>query len=529
MPRPHQTTVGKDGSPSTAKTGRAAHRGVVDAPVIASLPIGRSSQPREYPRYSLTIPVLLQLHDGREIVGTTQDFGSGGFRAALNCPLEISTPLTLTCALAEVCYLTLAGQVVTCDPAVDQSDPCVVSVKFSAVRDWEVQILESAVQALTEDASTVAKSLLTIGIAKDTMALEAGDWYARMPELKKETPHPVRQSCVHASKIIGWGAYLPPNKVTNEDVNEFLRVEGEKTRFGDVIGTVTGIRSRRYASSRYYPSDLAAEASKIALKNAGVDPKDLEVIISCGVTRDVEEPATAYIIQEKLGAKNAYCFDLANACNGFLSALDVLDSFIASGRCELGLVAVGDTLSQFVTWAPHSKKDLHRSSMGYTFGDGGGAAVVQRVSADDHRGMRARWFLSDGACWKVAVIPLMNVDTDKRLFKSNGMLIERIASYYIPIGIRETLKALQWDVDDIDVVIPHQVGLHVVTEILYKGFGIPPEKVAWPFPECGNVGAASMPVAVYSALQEGRLKQGDRVLFVGGSGGFGAGIMGLVF
>ncbi|MES4784481.1 MAG: ketoacyl-ACP synthase III, partial [Nitrospiraceae bacterium] len=87
------------------------------------------------------------------------------------------------------------------------------------------------------------------------------------------------------------------------------------------------------------------------------------MIISCGVARDVEEPATAYIIQEKLGAYNAYCFDLANACNGFISAMDVLDSFIASGRCELGLVAVGDILSQYVTWNTSSKRDLHLSSM----------------------------------------------------------------------------------------------------------------------------------------------------------------------
>src|SRR2546422_4334523 len=157
-----------------------------------------------------------------------------------------------------------------------------------------------------------------------------------------------------------------------------------------------------------FRSDLAVEASLIAFKNAGIDPKDVEVIISCGIARDVEEPATANIIQEKLGAHNAYCFDLANACNGFVSAIDVLDSFIASGRCEIGLVTGGEVISQYVNWDPETRDELRLSTMGYTLGDGGGAAVLTRVTAGDQRGLKASWFLSDSSYWRAAVVPLMN-------------------------------------------------------------------------------------------------------------------------
>ena len=486
---------------------------------------GLTQKARKYDRELLRIPVSLQLQD-KTFSGFSHDFCPAGLRIILPTALKAGTPLALQCTFGEVCYLNLSAQVVFCLPANGASEAVFfLGIKFSAIRDWEEKILGSAIQELKHGGVQLEKSLLTVHVTEDTIALDAADWYAQTKATLEQSPRTIRRSSIHASKIIGWGSYLPPNEITNQGISTMLNVDGGKTNWGDVVGSLTGIKSRRYAGSRVYPSDLAVEASIIALRNAGIEPKDLEVIISCGISRDMEEPATAYIIQEKLGAHNAYCFDLANACNGFLSAVDVLDSFIASGRCEVGLVAVGDVLSQYVNWDVKSKKDLKLSSMGYTLGDGGGAAVLQRSQEGDERGIRARWFLSDGTYWKVAVVPL--IDASKRLFKSNAAGIERIASKYIPIGIEEVLKELRWTIDDIHLVIPHQVGIHVVRQILYKRFGIPEEKVSWPFPKYGNVGAASMPIAVCEALQQGRIGHGDKVLFVGGSGGFGAAVMGL--
>lgn len=486
---------------------------------------GFTQRARMYDRELLRIPISLQLQN-KTFSGYSYDFSPAGLGIILQTALEAGTPLALQCTFGEVCYLNLSAQVVFCQPANGASENFfLLGIKFSAIRDWEEKILGSAIQELKHGGVQLEKSLLTVHVTEDTIALDAAEWYLQTKDTLAESPRTIRRSWIHASKIIGWGSYLPPNEITNHDISTMLKVNGVKTNFGDVVGSLTGIKSRRYASSRIYPSDLAVEASIIALRNAGIDPKDLEVIISCGIARDTEEPATSYIIQEKLGAHNAYCFDISNACNGFLSAIDILDSFIASGRCEIGLVAVGEVLSQYVTWDAKSKKDLKLSSMGYTLGDGGGAAVLQRVQEGDERGIRARWFLSDGTYWKVAVVPL--IDASKRLFKSNAAGIERIASKYLPLGIEEVLKELQWTIDDIRLVIPHQVGIHVVRQILYKRFGIPAEKVSWPFPKYGNVGAASMPIAVCEALQEGRIGHGDKVLFVGGSGGFGAAIMGV--
>lgn len=487
-----------------------------------------SSQARQYERESFKIPVRLKI-EKKEISGYTHDISPGGLLIYSDAILSPGTPMTLQFSFGDICYLNISGQIVFCRLAgSNETQIYAVGLKFVAIREWEQKILDSAVKELRQRAiiQTQEKTLLTILVSKDVLALETKDFYIQTRRTEVERQWPTRQSCTHASRIIGLGSYLPPNKITNQDLNLMLNVNGSKKKFGDVIGNLTGIKTRRYAGSNIYPSDLAVEASLIALKNAGVDPKDLEVVISCGVARDVEEPATAYIIQEKLGAYNAYCFDLANACNGFISAIDVLDSFIASGRCEVGLVAAGDVLSQYITWAAKSKEDLHMSSMSYTLSDGGGAAVLQRVKDGEEQGIRARWFLSDGSYWKVAVVPLM--DTDRRYFKSNAANIEDAALKHVPTGVEEVMNMLNWNLNDIKLIIPHQVSLPIIENLFYERLGIPPEKIYWSFPRHGNVGAASMPVALCEALNEGRVQEGDKILFVGGSGGFGAGVLGLI-
>ncbi len=489
-------------------------------------PEGHEKVVRKYDRELLRIPVRLQLQD-KSVSGFSQDFSPAGVRIILQTALEAGTPLALQCTFGEVCYLNLSAQVVFCQLVNRASEnDFSLGIKFSAIRDWEEKILGSAIQELKHGGAQLEKSLLAVHLTEDTMALKASDWYAQTKATSVQTPRTIRRSCIHSSKIIGWGSYLPPAEITNKHINSFLNVKGKQTRYGEVVGNLTGIQSRRYAASEIYPSDLAVKASLIAFKNAGIDPKDVEVIISCGIARDVEEPATANIIQEKLGAHNAYCFDLANACNGFVSAIDVLDSFISSGRCEIGLVTGGEVISQYINWDPETRDELRLSTMGYTLGDGGGAAVLTRVTAGEQRGLKASWFLSDSSYWRAAVVPLMN--SSKRLFMSNGVEIERAALEYVPTGVEETMRMLEWDVDDIDLIIPHQVASHIIENLFYKTLHMPPEKVYWSFPRHGNIGAASIPVALCEALNEGRAKIGDKVLLVGGSGGFGVGVIGLV-
>ena len=481
---------------------------------------------RQSPRILAGIPVKLAL--GQQVFDLcTLNVGIGGMQFETPSELTANTSLSIQWHFNGNIRHDIAGRVVSCVSFKKGAESLfAVSVTFTALREWEQKLLLSTLQALREDHTSADHFLVTIRNSEDTLAVEVLEWYARMLHPVEDRPPSVRKSCLHSSKITGWGAHLPPNTITNQDINSILRLNGKPTRFGNVVGELSGIQSRRYASSKTYPSDLAVEASRMAMSNAGVAPKDIEVIISCGVSRDVEEPATACIIQQKLGAHNAYVFDLSNACNGFISGIDVLDSFIGSGRCEVGLVVVGEVISQFVTWDPTSKKDLHMSAMSYTLGDGGGAVVMQRAQPREQQGILARWFLSDSSYWRIAVVPL--IDAEKRRFKSNAAEIERAAMRHVPSGVRAVMDMLKWSFDDIDLIVPHQVSIPIIENLFFKELGAPRDKVFWSFPNHGNVGAASMPVAYCQAQAEGRLKPGDKVLLVGGSGGFGAGVIGLI-
>lgn len=483
---------------------------------------------RRHERLNFLIPICLKLGD-KEVQGHTGNISQDGLLLVCNTIVEVGTPLTLQFSFGkDFCYMNISGQVVFSAPMSNGSQgQQAVGIKFSGIRDWEQKVLISAVQELNQNFAIRENSLLSVGVREDDLAIEAARFHIEKTRTLLESRTAVRQSCMHASKIAGWGAYLPPLQITSADITDKLNESGYKN-VGAVIEAMTGIKSRRYAGPEIYPSDLAAAASLQALESAGLDAKDVDAIIFCGVSRDFDEPATANIVQEKIGAKNSYVFDLSNACNGFMSSLDVADAFIASGRYENVLVAAGELISPYIDWEPKSREDLKLSSMGYTLGDAGGAAVLTRVSNDDQSGIRARWFLSDGEQWRVAIIPPMTKNGTRFKFKSDGAAIERVALKHVPSGVEAVLEMLEWDVKDIGLIVPHQVASPVTENILYKQLGVPPERVIWTFPKYGNNGAASMPVAMNEALRQGMVQEGGKVLFIGGSGGFGAGVIALI-
>lgn len=494
-----------------------------------SLEAARISQPavdlRRATRTAIRIPIALSW-DGQSFDLHLDNFSAGGLRISSPVALASKTPLVARWRLKEDGCHDIAVKVIYCTR--DEEAPQgrhTIGLGFVGQRGWEIKKLAWFAEQLESDPDLRLSSTIELAPAPTALALGQKKFYSRIKLPAFSELGTLRTGTTHAAKIAGWGSFVPPNTISNDDVNTILKVKGASTEFAGIVGRLTGIRNRRYAGSAMLPSDLAAEASRRALDQAGIDPKDLDIIISGGVARDVEEPATAYIIQEKLGADRAYCFDLVNACNGFISALDVVDAFIATGRCRNGLVAVGDILSQYITWDTLSPNDLHMSSMGYTFGDAGGAAVLTRRAEHDRQGIHGSWFLSDGSYWKVAVIPL--IDQKARFFKSNAANIEKAALEHVPGGVEEVMKFLNWTMDDVKLVIPHQVSFQIIEDLFYKRLGMPPEKIFWSFPEHGNVGAASMPVALCYAMQAGRVSPGDKILLVGGSGGFGAGVLGL--
>ena len=260
-----------------------------------------------------------------------------------------------------------------------------------------------------------------------------------------------------------------------------------------------------------------------------MDPADLDVIIFFGISRDFDEPATANVVQEKIGAKNAYVFDMANACNGFVTAVDTLDSMIASGRCENGIVVTGELVSPYIDWSPKTRKDLKLSVFGYTIGDAGGAAVLSRAHLGDERGIRARWFSSEGSYWRLALAgSLEGANENNKFFRAHGQALEEASIKFMPQGFREIRELLGWKMDDIDLVIPHQIPTSIVQNLYHKSLGIPYDKLYWTFPRFGNIATASMPVAVCDAIKEGKAKSNQKVVLIGGGAGFTTGILGLV-
>jgi len=334
-----------------------------------------------------------------------------------------------------------------------------------------------------------------------------------------------------ASYIAGIGSFLPERVVSSREIEERLGFR-EKLRLP--LGTLerlTGIRERRHVDPGVGPSDLSAQAGKRALADAGLAPRDVEVLIFAACSHDVGEPATANIVQEKLGAANAQVFDVKNACNSFLNALNVLDAFIATGRCRVGLVVSGEVNSCYVDWEVAHREDLERKLAGLTLGDGAGAAVVLPVNGDGRR-LVASEFLSRGTEWRLAVVEgcgsLHTREMDKTFLYSDSAEIQRLALLECPPQMRRVLSESGWAPEDVDLVVPHQVTVDIARKVAEQ-VGVPYERWVITVDRYGNTAAASIPIALCEARNQGRLKPGSKVLLAGGASGFSAGAITLVW
>src|SRR5437899_646759 len=214
-------------------------------------PAGHEKVVRKYDRELLRIPVRLQLQD-KSVSGFSQDFSPAGVRIILQTALKTGTPLALQCTFGELCYLNFSAQVVFCQPVNRASkNDFSLGIKFSAIRDWEEKILGSAIQELKHGGAQLEKSLLTVHLTEDTMALKASDWYAQTKATSVQTPRTIRRSCIHSSKIIGRGSYLPRAEIPNNHINSFLNVNSKPTHYGEVVGNINSIQSRRMQPQKF--------------------------------------------------------------------------------------------------------------------------------------------------------------------------------------------------------------------------------------------------------------------------------------
>jgi acyl-CoA:acyl-CoA alkyltransferase len=331
--------------------------------------------------------------------------------------------------------------------------------------------------------------------------------------------------------ITGTGRYLPDEIWTSEMVE--ARVDRHSEGWSipkDIIRMATGVSERRYAADGVTSSELAARAGRQALDVAGLEPSAIDVVIFASASQDVAEPATANILQASLACDRAAVMDVKNACNSFLNGLDVAQSFIETGRAERVLVAAGERLSPTIKWTIADNADLGVRLAALTLGDAGAACVVE-ATPDRDRGLLRGVFESDGRHWGLSTVlgggSLYGADPERMFFECRSSKLQRLAVDRVPALVGDALMKLDWAVDDVALVIPHQVSRSVIERIASL-LGFPFERCMVTLDRFGNTAAASIPLALDVALEEGRAVAGDKVLLVGGAAGFSAAVIPLV-
>lgn len=318
--------------------------------------------------------------------------------------------------------------------------------------------------------------------------------------------------------IIGTGSYIPETVYTNEYLETIVPTSAKW------IEENLGIKERRIALPNQTTSDLAAEAGKKAIENAGLKPDDIELIIVATATPDRLAPSTAAIVQDKLKAYNSVAFDLAAVCSGFLFGISTASQFIATGVYNNALVIGADTFSKIIDW---SRRDC------VFFGDGAGAAVLSNTETDG--GFLAFRLYTDGrGKWNFTIpgggseFPLSyeNVDAGYRYFQMNGRAVYETGVKVLPKAIFQVLKDTGLSIDDIDYMIPHQPSIKILKDTA-EIIGLPFEKVMINMDKYANTSGGTIPILLDEVNCAGKLIPGTVVLFaaVGSGWTYGASII----
>lgn len=313
------------------------------------------------------------------------------------------------------------------------------------------------------------------------------------------------------AKVIATGSYLPDKVLTNHDLEKLVDTSD------DWIIERTGIRERRMASGKQATSDLAYEASKAALKSAGLKARDIDLIIVATVTGDMPLPSTACILQDKLDANKAAAFDINAACSGFVYALSAADGYIKSGNCRRVLVVGAEMLSKFTDWEDRATCIL--------FGDGAGAVILEATEGDS--GIVSTKIRSDGSLWDLLHIPgggskhppsKDSVKHRLHYIKMKGNETFKVAVRTLESLVVETLKENKLKPSQISLLIPHQANLRII-KATAKRLNLPMERVVVNLEKYGNTSAASVPIALDDAVRAGRVRNGEYILLEAFGGG----------
>lgn len=328
--------------------------------------------------------------------------------------------------------------------------------------------------------------------------------------------------------IAGVGSWVPEEVVTCEDVErritEASRAHGFVPRPGIVLER-TGVRERRYKAPHDDASDLAVRAAELAMAQAGITASDLDLIIFASSSQDLVEPATSHLVSHKLGAR-AMVFDVKNACNSFMNGMQVADSLIRTGQYSRVLVCTGEAPSEAIRWEITDWEHMQRSFAGYTFGDAGAAAVLEARS--DGTGMQYVDFVAASHNWEICTLRAGGTmhprDHEQTYFQGDG---NSLRDAFIELGpqiLLEMFRKTRTTFDDYDVILFHQV-TEPFLDVFLEVSGVPEAKIVRTVDTLGNVASASLPLQLGRAIEDGRVKRGSHVLWVGLGAGISVGVM----
>lgn len=322
---------------------------------------------------------------------------------------------------------------------------------------------------------------------------------------------------MYRAKIAGVGKYLPKKIMTNRDLEQIVNTNDEW------ISSRTGIRERRIVAEGETTSMMGAEASKNALAMAGVSPEEVDAVLFATITPDMVFPASACLVQDMLKIPNAATVDLEAACSGFVYAASLAAAYVESGMYKNVLVIGAESMSKIIDWTDRNTCIL--------FGDGAGAALITR-SGDDSGiigfNLRAdgsyRDLLYQEAGGSLKPASHDTVDAGAHFLRMNGNATFKVAVRAMSESLLTLFQKHSIDSASIDLVIPHQANIRIVEGVAER-LNYPMEKIFVNLNKYGNTSAATIPIALTEALEEGRIKKGDRIGMVALGGGFTWGSM----
>jgi 3-oxoacyl-[acyl-carrier-protein] synthase-3 len=306
------------------------------------------------------------------------------------------------------------------------------------------------------------------------------------------------------SRIAGTGKYLPQRVLTNADLEKMVETTDEW------IKTRTGIELRHIAADNEYTSDLAYKAGLAALETAGVSPSDIDLVLVGTTTPDLIFPNVACLVQEKLGIKACPAFSVEAACSGFLYGLVVADQFVRLGQARRALVIGAETMSRIIDWTDRETCVL--------FGDGAGAVVLE---AAESPGILYSTLGADGR-YRELLYASSGVSLRQRegaALRMKGNEVFKVAVKTLENLVDEVVEKNNLEKGQIDWLIPHQANIRIISATA-KRLDLPMERVILTVREHGNTSAASVPMALDTAIRDGRIKRGDLLLLEAFGGGF---------